>query len=150
MRWLNRTCWHHCFLCFTPRSPTTHQWRMSLKAKRSEREVTPSKRDQKEGGWSSRPAAPHYKKTFTPRQPICQQVPKPPHKTAQLRRNKPTSDAAKTRCQGKWFHQVQLIKHRFTDTSQGGRVCSHWQHSPLECVDHRHWPLHLFTPSQEL
>lgn len=103
---------------------------MSLKAKRSEREGTASKERPKGGSWSSRVAALHYKNIFTPHQSFCQQVPKPPHKTAQLRRNKPTSDAAKTRCQEKWFHRVQLVKHRFTDTSRGGRVCSPWQHSP--------------------
>lgn len=115
-------------------SPTTLQLKMIVGA---EEKYHLPKRDQKVGAWPSRLPAPHCENTFALHQPLCQQVPKPPHKTAQLRRNKPTSDAAKTRCQGKWFHQVQLVKDRFTDTSQGGRDTSPWQH-PSKCVNSQH------------
>lgn len=65
------------------------------------------------GRASAHPAG--QKCNILPIQPLRHHRPQIAHKTTQLRRNKLTTDAAKTRCQGKWFHQVQLIKREFMD-----------------------------------
>ncbi len=66
-------------------------------------EVTASE-ERSEAGASSHPDGQQC--NILPIQPLCHRPPQIAHKTTQLRRNKLTTDAAKTRCQGKWFHQV--------------------------------------------
>lgn len=66
-------------------------------------EVTASE-ERSEAGASSHPDGQQC--NILPIEPLCHCLPQITHKTTQLRRNKLTTDAAKTRCQGKWFHQV--------------------------------------------
>lgn len=79
-------------------SAKTREWE-----KQRMREVTASV-ERPEAGASSHPD--RHQCNILPIQPLCHSPPQIAHKTTQLRRNKLTTDAAKTRCQGKWFHQV--------------------------------------------
>lgn len=79
-------------------SAKTREWE-----KQRMREVTASE-ERSEAGAASHPE--RQQCNILPIQPLCHSPPQIAHKTTQLRRNKLTTDAAKTRCQGKWFHQV--------------------------------------------